>query len=144
MNVISLLKSNFSTFSFVSIFDVSAHGSFHLTVLKSPLRLRRICKYFSFSKENEIRIKTIDACFYLCFWFMPSVSLLITWIRCGSCTWKMILNITRRKTRLNKAARSFTALTLKSDGQYYNVNSSIFMDWCDNGINHVVNLLVSF
>lgn len=57
---------------------------------------------------------------------------------------KKILNITRRNTRLHKAARSFTALTLKSGGQYYNVNRSTFMDWCNNDINQLVNLLVSF
>lgn len=54
-----------------------------------------------------------------------------------------VLSLTGRKSAIYKTAVSFRPVTIRSGGKFFNVNKSSFIEWCDQGLNLLVNLLVT-
>lgn len=57
---------------------------------------------------------------------------------------RRLVTLAPRNTSLNKTARSFRPVALKTGGEFFNVNRSTFMEWSDQAIDALVGLLVGF
>lgn len=55
-----------------------------------------------------------------------------------------ILNLTKPSSEIHKVAKSFRPITLKTGGPYFNVNRSTYLEWCNQILDNLVSLLVSF
>ncbi len=55
-----------------------------------------------------------------------------------------ILNLAKPSSEVYKVARSFRPITLKTGGPYFNVNRSTYLEWCNQILDNLVSLLVSF
>lgn len=55
-----------------------------------------------------------------------------------------LLCLSGRNTELHKSAKSFMPVTLQGTHPFCKTNKSMFLEWCDVGVNNLVIMLVSF
>lgn len=64
------------------------------------------------------------------FIFVSLECIMIAYLQnCSTSFRKKLCNLAGRKTAIYKAARSFPPLTMRTGGEYFNVNKSTFVDW---------------
>lgn len=56
----------------------------------------------------------------------------------------VLIKSTPRRSALRKTARSMRDITIHSAGPYFRVNKSSFMEWCNQGVDRLMNFLCTF